>query len=109
MILKLPVLQEGPLFGFSVELEGVNYGFTFRWNERSSQWSMDVADGDGNLLVAGIRVVVDVPMLLRYRSIPRLPPGDIVAVDSTDQSRDPDFEDLGRRVEVFYISSDEIG
>lgn len=108
MIVQLPIVQEGPFFGFGTELDGVTYRFSFRWNDRLAQWVMDLADGDGNALVSGLRVVIDTPLLRRFRGRAGMPPGELIAVDTEDTLRDADLEDLGRRVAVFYLSGDEI-
>ena len=107
MIIDLPIKQEGAHFGFSVELGGVSYALTFRWNDRLEQWCLDVADGDGNALASGVRVVVGVPLLQRFRN-PALPTGLLMAVDTDGGDRDPGFEDLGRRVAVSYAPLEDL-
>jgi hypothetical protein len=107
VIVELPIRQEGPYFGFSTELDGVSYGLTFRWNDRVEQWVMDVADGEGTVIVAGIRVVIDTPLLLRYQGRASVPPGEIIAVDTGGKSAESDLEAIGRRVVLYYLSVEE--
>ncbi len=107
-MIELPVNQEGPLFGFATELDGVTYGLTFRWNNRVEQWVMDLSDGEGTLLVAGIRVVIDTPLLARYRGRANTPPGEMMAIDTSGQSMESDLEAIGRRVVLFYVEAAEL-
>lgn len=108
MILELPITQEGPWFSISTELDGAAFKLSFRWNERLEQWVLDVADGDGNPIVSGIRVVIDQPLLNRFRGISGMPPGEIMAIDTENTGLDADLEDLGRRVALFYLSESEL-
>lgn len=107
MIVELPIRQEGPYFRFTTELDGVSYSLTFRWNDRVGQWVMDLADGEGAPIVSGIRVVLDTPLLLRFKGRASVPPGDLIAVDSGGASKEAELEDLGRRVLIFYLSAEE--
>lgn len=106
MIVDLPIKQEGAHFGFSCELEGVTYGFVFRWNDRAEQWILDLYDGDGVRLVSGVRVVVNVPLL--RTGVAGLPPGLLSAVDTNGGNVDPGFADLGRRVVVSYAPLEDL-
>lgn len=107
-MIELPIRQEGPLFGFSTELDGVTYGLTFRWNDRVEQWCLDIEDGEGTLIVAGIRVVIDTPLLRRYQGRASVPPGEMMAIDTGGTSKESDLEALGRRVALFYVSANEL-
>lgn len=124
MAVNLPLQPDGPWFEFATELEGVTYTFTFRWNDRQEAWSMDIGDGEGNLLAAGIKVVVDVPLLFTLRLLPGLPPGELMVIDTqgsqvakiglivlgTDlvHSEDPGLADLGRRHTIVYLDSTDL-
>lgn len=103
--LELPVLATSAHFRFTTELEGVSYGFEFRWNHRAEQWKMSVFDGDGMALVQGIGVVLGFGLLSGYRGYGSLPPGDIIAHDTEGKNTDPGFADLGRRVILVYRTS----
>lgn len=104
MIVELPIAQEGAHFEFSTELDaGASYRFTFRWNGRVGAWFLDLADGDGDLIVAGVRVVLNLPLLGKVADS-RRPPGELFAVDTAGTELEADFEALGRRVAIFYAS-----
>ena len=107
-IVKVPVNQEAAIFQFSIELDGLTYGMLFRWNERSGQWALDLLDGEGNALVTGIRCVINVPLLANYHGRDGVPAGELLFVDTSGQDVDADFEDLGRRVLLYYASEGEL-
>lgn len=106
-MIDLPIVQTGPHFQFSTELEGVAFTFEFRWNDREEAWFLTLGDGEGNPIAAGVRVVVNYPLFSRFRD-PRLPTGFLIAVDTEATERDPGFEDLGRRVVLTYATAAEL-
>lgn len=107
MSFTLPINQEGAYFGFSTELEGVTYSFSWRWNDRDGAWYLEIGDGSGVVLITGIKVVVD-KFLLGGSNLEGLPSGDFIAIDTTGRELDAGFEDLGRRVQVHYFTRDEL-
>lgn len=104
-LLQLPVVADDSHFRLSVELDGRRWGFEFRWNHRAEQWVMAVLDGDGNRVVSGIRVVLFFDLLDRFRAYATLPPGRLIAMDTSGQNLDPGLADLGRRVVLVYRSA----
>jgi hypothetical protein len=90
-----------------VELDGIVYTFRFAWNTRDESWSLSVLLPSGEGLAMGRKVVLGVP-LLRGEIDSRLPPGMLVAVDTTEQSAEPGRYDLGKRVIVSYFDADEV-
>jgi hypothetical protein len=109
MIVQLPIDGEkSPFFSFSTELDGVSYGFEFRWNTRSAQWVMSLFDGAGQPVAIGLRVVVNIPLLFRYRSLAGVPNGELVAIDTSGKNQDPTFSSFGVGVVIRYVSRSEI-
>jgi hypothetical protein len=65
-----------------VDLSGKRCGLYISWNTRQEAWFMAVSDMNGNLLLAGIRLVPGIFFLEKYRaSVPALPPGELWLVD----------------------------
>ncbi len=102
--LILPVDASAPHYDVQVVLEGATYLLELRWNERSSCWSLSIQDAAGEQLVSGRRIVLGANLLGRSAD-PRLPPGAIVAVDSSGTDQEAGRDDLGGRVQLFYIES----
>lgn len=70
-------------------LDGASYGFTFDWNSRVDRWSLRISDIDGNVLVAGIKLVPMFP-LLRNVSADNRPKGEmfILTADNGEITRE---------------------
>lgn len=90
-----------------VQLEGVEYLFTFQWSDRESAWYINIADQDGNQIASLIRLIVAWPLLRRFQD-PRLPLGLLICADMTQQNTDiAASTDLGSRVLLVYVTSDD--
>lgn len=109
MIIDLPVTPIGSWFQFSTELDKVSFGFELRWNERESCWYCSLLDGDGNVLIAGRKVVLG-GLFRKYRGREGTPQlGDVYAIDTSGAGVDATLTDLGKRVVLTYMSDSEIG
>lgn len=106
-MVRLPITPRGPFFSVTTELDEVSYVFTFRWNGRGGWWLVDIASSGGVVLVRGLRLTVNVPLLRGFRS-PLLPSGLLMAADSTGRGEDPTFESLGRNTLVYYVPPEEL-
>lgn len=101
--LEIPLPTDTPLFSIRTTLDGVEYVLNFDWNGRESRWYMSISMIDGTLLVAGIKLISNWPLLRRFADL-RLPQGNLRAVDYSPQGGEPAglVEDLGRRVKLIY-------
>jgi len=90
-----------------LQLEGVEYLFRFYWLDRSSVWVLNIYDQDENELALGLRLVVNVSLFGRFQDT-RLPPGMLLCSDLSGADEDPRvITDLGTRVILAYITSDD--
>lgn len=105
--LEIPTRTDVPHYSIEVELEQRSYLLEFLWNDRAQAWFMDIADVNGTRLLSGRRIVVDLPLLARYRD-PALPAGELCAVDTTGLGLDPELADLGTRVKLLYFEAADI-
>ena len=107
----LPTRVDVPHYTFEIELERRTFGFEFLWNDRSKSWSFNLfRDGlydDAHLLLAGRKIVIDLPLLARYRD-PRLPAGELCAIDTSGQAQNPGLDELGDRVRLLYFDFADI-
>lgn len=91
-------------------LDGVTYTLEFRWNVRLGAWFMNVFDAEGiTPQLVGVRLVADYP--LAQHLVDRTPPGYFLALDTgaaDGNGTDPGFDDLGGRVQLWYVPEDEI-
>lgn len=105
-VVTLPLRADLSSYSFQVELDRKSYGFVFRWNEREGAWYFDILDGGGVLLRAGMKVVLDFPLLIRATNVD-LPPGQFFAVDTSGALEAPGLEELGARVQIVYYEASE--
>lgn len=99
---------DDPFYSMTVALDGSDYLFEFRYNQREDCWYFDLSLTDGTLLVAGVKVVCNRPLLKRFVDT-RLPPGTLIAFSSTNDASPPGLTELGedRRVTLVYSPKDE--
>lgn len=89
-------------------LDGREFLLTFRWNQREAKWYLSIADANEVPIIQGVKIVLNFPLLTKRIVDERRPPGDIMAVDSSGDERDPGFNDLGERVRLLYIEGADI-
>jgi hypothetical protein len=108
MSLELPTRTDLARYSFDLTLDDVPLKFAFEWNDRDAGWYMSIADVNAVPLLSGRRIVIGVPLISIYRDT-RLPPGTLVAIDTSTQDLEPDFADLGDRVKLLYVTRAELG
>ncbi len=90
-----------------MELDGRTYFLRLSWNSEARQWVLAVENAYNELIVAGIAVVPDTPLLAGYRHL-TVPAGELVALapdrrDTISRSALPSGE-----VALLYINADEV-
>jgi hypothetical protein len=93
-------------YDLSAQLDGQSFRFEFSWNARGGFWSFLLSAADGTPLLRR-RVVVGTPLTARFAD-PRLPPGELVALDTSGRSEDPGLTELGGRVQLLYLEAGDI-
>lgn len=98
-------------FDLQATLDDVTYTLEFRWNDRLQAWFMNVYDAEGATpYQLGIRLVAD--WLLGQYISSRQPTGVFLALDTgapDGEGQDPGFDDLGNRVQLYYVPRSELG
>lgn len=100
---------EDPFYTMTTTLDGSDYLFDFRYNQREDAWYFNISLTDGTLLVAGIKVVCNRSLLKRFADV-RLPPGALLAFANTTDASVPGLTELGeeRRATLLYYSASEL-
>jgi hypothetical protein len=106
-VTTIPISPDLEFQSFSVRLDGVDFTLEVRWNARAAAWMLTVGDAVGRVLLAGRRVVVGFPLLGRFADA-RLPPGELLAIDTADSDVEAQLGELGRRVELVYVTAAEL-
>lgn len=102
--LIVPVRTDIPAYDFSLALEGVNYYFSFEWNERGQFWTMDILDQDQEYIVAGVQMVTDIDLVGRFKDT-RMPKGTLILTDTSGKSRNPSYYNFGTEIILSYRES----
>lgn len=56
-------LENNPYYSYTTTLEGVSYTITVRYSTRSKAWYLDVTTRDNIIVLAGIKLVPNFPIL----------------------------------------------
>lgn len=62
MAIIIPI-KDNPNHSLKIELEKVLYKLDFIYNTYFNFWSMSIFDEDDNLIVAGVKIVANYPMI----------------------------------------------
>lgn len=95
-------IPTGPASFQTITLEGVTIGLRIWWNARAQVWQIDVSDAGGADLASGMVLAIGVPLLRRFGNRSDLPPGVLMAMDTSGQGLEAGREDLGARVRLYY-------
>ncbi len=105
-MIVIPVLDANDSLT-EVELNGLTYFLRLSWNSEAELWALSIENAYNELIVAGICVVPDTPLLAGYRHLD-VPAGELVALA-------PDRRDaVGRAalpagdVALIYVDAEEI-
>lgn len=106
MSVFIPVVPSDPNNQFQVSLNDQMYTFDIRWNRRDNAYYFDLSDDQGQLIVAGVKIVLGA-LLGRRSAHPFFEQNVLVAVDSTLTNVDAGFDDLGSRVFLKHMTVGE--
>ncbi len=103
---QIPTLSDGTTsYRERVRLEGEDWLFDFVFNARRERWSVSILSLDGASVLTGQPVVCGLPLLQRAQGGP---PGQLSAISSDGTFEAPGLRELGNRVGLFYVSSDDL-
>ncbi len=101
----IPTAVGVPHYTMRCRLDGKDYNFRMKWNERSQRWHMNIYADDETPLVLGIKLVANWPLIRYYQYNPDVPQGALIAVDLSNDGSPPGLYDFGEdlRVELTYF------
>lgn len=88
---------------FKITLNGVDYQFTLTYiNVDQGGWILDIADANGNPLVAGIPLVTGYGLLAQYQHLGF--GGDLWVQTTQNPDAVPTFETLGTDALLYWVT-----
>jgi hypothetical protein len=106
MALIIPAFQNAA-YTEQFTIEDSVYRFAMNWNTRGEFWTLSILDIDLETLVAGIKVVINTPLLAQYKYLP-IPQGELFAIDTADPFARIERSDIGGRVSLVYLTEAEV-
>lgn len=106
-MLQIPIDGNHPDHQFFIDLEGTVYLMHFKLNDRSKRWTMDIKLEDGTLLVAGIPLIVNWPLIRRFKDS-RLPPGEFYVVNETGGTEEPREDSFLETHVLIYLEAADV-
>lgn len=103
--LRIPT---GPASRQAVTLDGVTIGLRLWWNARAGRWIVDIEDASGAEVASGIGLALGVSLWARFGARSTLPPGALLAVDTSGAGLEAGRDDLGTRVLLLYYDAAEL-
>ena len=112
-LIEIPVQPDFSAFGQRMDLDNVTVIMKFNFNSRLDRWVFSLSNGDGEPLLEGILIHINLPLTDRFiNRIAGLPPGQFLALDESGLERNPDrvvdledgsvISNFGTDVRFFY-------
>lgn len=98
----IPVDGADAHYDLDVDLGGTVYTLELAWNTRAAHWTVAIKEFQADdYIVAGEVIRADWGLFKRHHD-ERLPAGTLMAIDMSEEGRDPTEDDLGVRVLLVY-------
>jgi hypothetical protein len=95
-------------FNSEFELDGNPYVFQFNWNSNGGFWTMKISDTSQNVLVSGIKLVLNYEHIKRFVD-KDLPPGELWVRDPSDNNSPIEqYDFLNDRCFLTYVTEEEL-
>jgi len=106
MSLIIPI-KNSPNHTIFIDLDAITYKLEFLYNSVANFWSMSIYDDDDNLLIAGVKIIPNYPLLTQYVNS-SLPQGEIICEvsNTTEQITRDTF--VKQEATLLYITESEL-
>ena len=102
--LELPVRSDVKSYEFTIELDGFVFTLRFKFNDRSGQWGMSIADAQNNDILSGIVLLTNIDLVNDVVK-EELPLGRFFLIDESGEDKNPGPDDLGNDVKLIYVEA----
>jgi Domain of unknown function (DUF6983) len=101
---KIPLIQSQSTV-FNVDLNSINYNMQTKYNYRFGYWTLDILIGEDPFLM-GIGMLIGTNILSQYPKANNI--GALIMFDTSDSNLDANFNELGERVIMIYLTPEEL-
>jgi len=101
MLIEIPITVQGPWFEFSMDIDETTYLFEFQYNDRINRWFMTIKDINGTVLYAGIKLLINTP-LIQNVVVAGLFPYWLFVMNDSKSLVEPNFETLGADSKLYF-------
>lgn len=112
MIVEIPIAVTTLDMRQTTSLDGSPYVLDLSWSDRSQSWYLSLFQQRETDVITpvlqGVRISIGYPLLVPAAAVDGRPPGELIAIDTSDTGTDPGFADLGARVRLYYYDADEM-
>lgn len=98
-------LYDDPDYLISAVLDNVLYFLHLSWNTEGFFWTMSIEDYNHEILISGVKIVPNYPLIRRY-SLSGLPPGEFIVASEASIVSKSDFAD--QFATMVYVSESEL-
>lgn len=99
-----PMRNDLPQYSFNITLSGVVYNFQCLYNVRMSRWILNINDTSGDIILAGIPVLIQRNLYGQYATL-SLPDGILFCTDDTGQDNQPTQFSFGVTNTMYYADA----
>lgn len=104
---RIPTDTTLPYYDVVVDLDGVEFKLQFRFIDRDDAWYLTIFDINDVLLRAGIKIVLQWPILRLWQEATR-PEGEVLTLNQGNITQPPTLNQLGADVVLTYLDAAEI-
>jgi hypothetical protein len=103
-VIRIPVDSSAKLYRFNTSIEDLEVVFTVYWNRIDQAWYFDLSDVKDKVLARGIKIVLGA-YLGSANTDSFFSKGAFVALDTSNEGRNATVEDLGSRVQLWWLDA----
>lgn len=101
-LFEIPIPQGVAFFTKRVPLDGTDYLFEFKYNQREDSFYLKILSGDGTHILGPFKIISNYPMFAFHRYAVGLPAGDLWAIAFKNEQASPGMNRLGSDISLVY-------
>lgn len=103
----IPLVPSNPDYDMNVTLDGIRYIMHVYWNDRDAAFYFDMFAADRTPIATGIKITLGCYLGRTTQAAP-FNAGVIIAMDTYGNDIDAGIDDLGARVQMYYVPTRDL-